>query len=41
MLQKSSPPTLKIGVGKKRHLSYVFTTVGEPAVGGHFALKAD
>lgn len=41
MLQNSCPPMIKIEVGKMQGLSYVFTTVAEPAIGGHFALKAD
>ncbi len=41
MLQNNCPPMIKIEVGKMQGLSYVFTTVAEPAIGGHIAFKAD
>ncbi len=41
MIQNNCPPMIKMGVGKTQGLSYVFTTVAEPAIGGHIAFKAD
>ncbi len=41
MVKNTCPPTSKTEVGKKGSLNIVFVEVKQPAIGGHFAFKAD